>query len=84
VFIIFCRTNAANCQYPRHGNSIVKLGKRIFIAGGQTDKVEEYHEDIDKWTTADFKISQSKYHFDALAIPASLFSHLPGGCVGVK
>ena len=89
--ICFNRTQAANVQLGRrHGANLVTLENRIFVFGGMneesidTDIVEEYHEDTDSWSTVVGKISRPKRHMHGVAVPASLFSHLPGGCKGIK
>ncbi len=66
------------------------IENRIFAIGGRdehnidTDIVEEYHEDTDSWSTVVGKISRPKRLMHGVTVPASLFSHLPGGCKGVK
>jgi hypothetical protein len=73
------------------GTSLAVLGKKIYAVGGtqsvsnttSTDLVESYDETTGTWTTAAFRLSQPKRNFDALVVPASLFSQLPGGCQGV-
>jgi len=67
---------------------LVTLGNRIFAVGGDgsgsnVDVVEAYDESTGNWVSSAFKLFQPKRHLDAVAVPASLFKNLPGGCQGV-
>ncbi len=71
----------------RLGTSLVNLGNKIFAVGGagnsNVDVVEAYDESTGFWVTSAFKLFQPKRHLDAVAVPASLFKNLLGGCKGV-
>ena len=65
---------------------LVELGSRIFaIEGYTTDDVEEYVLLTDTWKPVDVKLLARRNGWHSLlALPADMFSHLPGGCEGVE
>jgi hypothetical protein len=68
------------------GTRLVQLGGKIFaIEGVSSDLTEEFELETSTWTPVDFKLQVRRggYH-SLLALPARLFSHLPGGCQGVE
>jgi hypothetical protein len=69
-----------------YGTRLVQLGSKIFaIEGVSSDLTEEFELETSTWTPVDFKLQvrRSGYH-SLLALPARLFSHLPGRCLGVE
>jgi hypothetical protein len=68
---------------------LVTLGKQIFAVGGSgyngynVDVVEAFDESVGLWVPSTYPLFQPKRHLDAVAVPASLFKNLPGGCIGV-
>ena len=70
----------------RYGNRVVQLGGRVFaIDGFKTDLVEEFLLETETWkpVNVELLIKRDGLH-SLLALPARLFSHLPGGCQGVE
>ena len=67
------------------GTRLVQLGSRIFsIDGFPNDFVEEFDLENVTWIPVDFKLLDLQDgHHSVLALPARLFSHLPGGCQGI-
>jgi hypothetical protein len=68
------------------GSKLAKLGSRIFAFDGlNVDIVEEFKMADNTWTNVETKLinSYEGYH-SVLALPSSLFAHLPGGCKGVN
>lgn len=67
------------------GTRLVKLGSRTFaINGHENQMVEEFHSSNNSWTIIDTKPHHIYYGFHTvLALPATLFAHLPGGCKGI-
>jgi hypothetical protein len=67
------------------GTRLVQLGTRLFAIGGRAnDLVEEYNLETNLWTPFDVELLVKRDgHHSVLALPANLFSHLPGGCQGV-
>ena len=72
-------------QINHWGTRLVKLGSRIFaIDGGDTDTVEEFFATNNTWSLIGVRlIQQFDGHHSVVALPSSLFAHLPGGCHGV-
>jgi len=69
----------------RHGTSLVLLGTRVFaIASDDTNVIEEFHYNNNTWSSVEAKLIVSRFHHGTIALPAELFQHLPGGCVGVQ
>ena len=68
------------------GTRLVQLGGKVFaIEGGSNDLVEEFVLETETWKPVDVKLNVRRYGFHSLlALPARLFSHLPGGCQGVE
>ena len=70
----------------RSHSTAVFLGERVFIfSGSYVNNIEEYHYDKNNIvTTSRFQLLTSRATKPGvLSLPAYLFSHLPGGCVGV-
>jgi hypothetical protein len=67
------------------GTRLVQLGTQLFAIGGRAnDLVEEYNLETNLWTPVDVELLVKRDgHHSVLALPARLFSHLPGGCHGV-
>jgi len=66
--------------------SIVNLNGRFFMFGCQDDHrgVVEFHYETKTWTEVEAKTKNQNEFSSALALPAEMFSHLPGGCEGIK
>jgi hypothetical protein len=62
------------------GPEIVNLNGRIFLLG---DQVMEYHYQNNSWTSIESKLTNSRELFSSIAVPAAIFSDLPGGCEGI-
>jgi hypothetical protein len=79
-------TKLADTQWNHHGVSLVRLGQRVFALGSRDQNiVEEFHYNNNTWTTLDAGLIVHRTgHQGVLSLPAHLFQHLPGGCVGVK
>ena len=67
--------------------SQVTLGSRVLAIGGYNGAnvpvVEEFHVDNSSWTTKSYNLIQGRHHTRAVAVPASWFENMPGGCKGV-
>jgi hypothetical protein len=78
--------------YPRAGSSLVTLGTRVFVMGGNwspspvtlSATVEEYNIQFGTWSLAKSNMLSGRKNFDVLSLPAALFPNLPQGCVGVQ
>lgn len=79
-------TKLEDSQWNHHGVSLVQLGQRVFALGSRDQNVvEEFHYNNNTWTTLDNSLIVHRTgHQDVLSLPADLFQHLPGGCVGVQ
>ena len=68
------------------GTRVIQLERRIFAIGGVYSLiVEEFHLNGNTWKPVDSKLLiEHKGDHSLLALPARLFSHLPGGCQGVQ
>ena len=79
-------TKLDDTQWSHHGVSLVQLGQRVFALGSRDQNVvEEFHYNNNTWTTLDDGLIVHRTgHHDVLSLPADLFQHLPGGCVGVQ
>ena len=67
------------------GSQLVKLGSRVFSINGNDRKdVEEFLRKNNSWTAIEKKVEHwyTGYH-SAVALPSSLFAHLPQGCEGI-
>jgi hypothetical protein len=68
-----------------HGTSLVMLGTRVFaIDCDAKNVIEEFHYNNNTWSSVEAKLIVSRFHHGTIALPAELFQHLPGGCVGVQ
>jgi hypothetical protein len=78
--------------YPRAGSSLVTLGTRVFVMGGNwspspitlSTTVEEYNVQLGTWSLAKSSMISGRKNFDVMPLPAALFPNLPQGCVGVQ
>ena len=72
-------------QVSHQGSRLVQLGHRIFVIDGRdTDTVEEFFATNNTWSLIGVRlIQQFDGHHSVVALPSSLFAHLPGGCHGV-
>ena len=83
-------TSLGNTTYERRGTSLLTLGERIFVIGGDgsvgrsDDVIEEFIVKDNTWVEVDSKLIISRSYHSTLSVPASLFAHLEGGCEGVK
>ncbi len=70
----------------KQGASLVILGSRIFVMGDHFENViEEFDYNTFTWSLVDAKlITHREGHQGVIALPAEMFQHLPGGCVGVQ
>ena len=68
------------------GSRLVKLGKRVFAIDGRTiHTVEEFIVADNSWSLVEKGLlNDYDGKHSVVALPASLFAHLPTGCVGVK
>ncbi len=70
------------------GNNLVALGTRIFSVNGwnwssNVPVVEEYHSESNSWSAITTPLIYPRHKGNALTVPASWFSKIPGGCNGV-
>ena len=78
-------TSLGNTNYNRVGTSLVRLGNRVFAIGGLgTDVVEEFDSDDNTWVPVDAKPIFPRYLHSTISVPAHLFAHMEGGCVGIQ
>ena len=76
----------------RAGTSLVALGKRVFAIGGNWNPsptslsatVEEYDTEMGTWSLVNVNLKGARINFAVMSLPATLFSHLPQGCMGVQ
>ena len=69
-----------------YGSRLTKLGKRIFAIGGMNNPalIEEFVSVSNTWSSVGVKpIHRYRCFHSVVALPASLFAHLPQGCKGV-
>ena len=76
-------------KYNREGATFVNLNGRVFLIGGGfpstiIDAVEEFHYESNTWTEVEPSPINQQMFSTALAVPADMFAHLPGGCEGIK
>lgn len=78
-------TSLPDSKVNHKGSRLVKLGSRIFaIDGRDTDTVEEFFATNATWSLIGLKpINKYDGYHSIVAVPASLFTHLPRGCKGV-
>jgi hypothetical protein len=71
---------------PRDGTALVTLGKRVFAVDGHYGNiVEEFNYNTFTWSPMEAKlITHRDGHQGVIPLPAEMFQHLPGGCVGVQ
>ena len=65
---------------------LAKLGSQIFAIGGRHNKkrVQEFVKASNTWSSIEVTpIHDYDGDHSVLALPASLFAHLPQGCIGV-
>jgi N-acetylneuraminic acid mutarotase len=76
----------AETTNAKQGASLVILGSRIFVMGDHYENViEEFDYDTSTWSLVEAKlITHREGHQGVIALPAEMFQHLPGGCVGVQ
>jgi len=76
-------------KYNRLGAAFFNLNGRIFLIGGGhpstiIDVVEEFHYESNTWTEVEASPINQQMFSSALALPAEIFAHLPGGCEGIE
>jgi hypothetical protein len=77
-------TSLENTNYNRLGTSLLRLGDRIFALGGDgTDVVEEFISADNIWVPVDAKLIIPRLYHSTISVPARLFAHMEGGCVGI-
>jgi len=77
-------TSLGDSNYNRDGTSLVKLGNRVFAIGGSgTDVVEEFIPADNSWIPVDAKPIVPRAYHSTISVPAHLFAHMEGGCVGI-
>ena len=61
---------------------VLNLNGRIFVIGGDShvNRVEEYDARRKKFKLVEARTLEVRSRFGAIAVPAKLFRHLPGGC----
>jgi hypothetical protein len=71
---------------PKNGASLVILGSRILAIDGHFKNIiEEFNYNTSTWSPVEAKlITHGDGHQGVLPLPAEMFQHLPGGCVGVQ
>jgi hypothetical protein len=71
---------------PRDGTALVTLGTHVFaIDGHYGNIVEEFNYNTSSWSPIEAKlITHREGHQGVIPLPAEMFQHLPGGCVGVQ
>jgi hypothetical protein len=76
----------SNTPSQRDGTSLVILGTKIFAMDGHFNNIiEEFDYNTSSWSPVAAKlITHRGGHQDVIALPAEMFQHLPGGCVGVQ
>ncbi len=69
----------------RDGTSLVILGTRIFAIDGHGGNiVEEFNYNTSSWKPVGTNlITHRRGHQGVIPLPADMFQHLPGGCIGV-
>ena len=78
------KTDPGNLKVPRGGSKLLNVNGRILIFGGipHTNLVEEYNVKTGTWTMLATKLKEPRQSMAAAAVPANLFYHLHGGCLG--
>jgi hypothetical protein len=76
-------TSLENTNNIRFATSLVSLSNRVFAIGGLTDVVEEFNSEDNTWIPVDAKPMISRYFHSTISVPAHLFAHMEGGCVGI-
>ncbi len=78
-------TKLPDTSVNRHGTSLVMLGSRVFaMDSDERNVIEEFHYNNNTWSSVEAKLIVPRMHHGTIALPAELFQHLPGGCVGVQ
>lgn len=64
---------------------LLKLGSRFFAVSGWVENtVKEFSPATNKWTLINVNLTNTYNGFhSAIAVPASMFAHLPNGCTGL-
>jgi hypothetical protein len=59
------------------------LGNRIFVLGGLSDNIEEFHQEDNSWTLVNQKLIIPRIQHNSMSLPAEMFLDISGGCQGV-
>ncbi len=63
----------------------MQIGQRVFAIGGYENVVEEYNYKNDTWNEISATPIFARHPYSkAIAVPASLFSNVQGGCQGIN
>ncbi len=69
----------------RRANSLITLGTRVFdIRSSEENFTMEFHYKNNTWSQVEGQLIYPRLYYAAIAVPAEMFQHLPGGCVGVQ
>jgi hypothetical protein len=72
-------------KYNRYGSALVNLSGRIFTIDGKDEAAcEEFDYQTKTWSEVKARTINQHWFSSALALPAEIFAHLPGGCEGIK
>jgi N-acetylneuraminic acid mutarotase len=76
-------TKLDRTTYLREGTDLVRLGNRIFVLGGLSDNIEEFHQEDNSWTLVSQKLIIPRIQHNSMSLPAETFPDISGGCQGV-
>ena len=76
-------TKLDRTTYLREGTDLVRLGNRIFVLGGLSDNIEEFHQEDNSWTLVSQKLIIPRSQHNSMSLPAETFSDISGGCQGI-
>ena len=76
-------TKLDRTTYLREGTDLVRLGNRIFVLGGLSDNIEEFHQEDNSWTLVNQKLIIPRIQHNSMSLPAEMFLDISGGCQGV-
>ena len=84
-----CWKKLKDTKNNHYGGAFVNLNGKIFLIGGGHTReagflVEEFHYNNNTWTEVEASPINPQIFSNALALPADMFAHLPGGCEGMK
>jgi hypothetical protein len=74
----------ADSMHDLYFSSLVNLNGNVFMFGVKENVVEEFHHENKTWTEIEARTINWHKYTSALALPAEIFAHLPGGCKGIN